>query len=1248
LQKDNTFKQFFIRNSYILVAAAWLITLSVIVDNYWAGNSSIDVVQKNITAYINHCETDFNKVAEDPSFINKVIDKKYDETFLQELLDKKYFLFIYKNGDDGRLNLNFWSTQVIVPTSAILSAADKSGFAQLSNGYYVWRKDSFNNYTSVALIPVKWNYSIANEYLQNSFVIDKNLDNEYDISARETGSAVKSIDGNYLFYLQHKPLNVIEHNNVIAVIFRLLAAFLVLLFIHLVAFRVTQRKFFIGILFLVFTVTALRVASYFFPMPLNFRQFELFDPAIYGSNIVFRSLGDLFINSLLFLWCILFIRYFIQEKNITLQIKQPVIKWILLIAGTLLLLISTMVGGDIVRSMVADSQISFDVVNFFTLNAYSVLGFIILGCVAISYFFLSQSIVYLFEPLLPGNFIVKVVLVPVVGLILLTARIGHHNINFELALLVWVLIYLLVLNNRNFVLQASHIVSSRLIFWLFFFSVSITSVIIIENGKKEMDNRKHYAETLAAKADPSSERLMNTVLTDFRSEVLAPLFNEFKKDSTNKLLKDSLVNENFSSYLNKYDTRIYTFDEAEKSLFNQDATTYNTLTTILRTQGKPTAIGDLYYYDVSYDKYSYISKKDISDSSGKLLGYVFILATPKQYKTDALYPELFLKGYNNSIENSPVYAYAVYNNLQLVSSHNDYPFSSQLTESQVPVAEYENFTKKGYDELWYTAGLDKVVIIAKKDNFFIESITLFSYLFCAFLFITGIFWLLNLLVVSRFQWKQMRLYWQMTIRNQVHSTIIFISFLQFVVIGVATILFFINRYDNNNREKLSQTIQVMENEVRNSLTEMALPDSALKIYDNGYRQMLEQNIGKISEINAVDVNIYDIDGNLQVSSLPLPYSKGIVSNKMDPLAYYHLNQLKEIQFFKEETIGSLQYLSNYVPVIDKAGNAFAYLNIPYFTSQTKLRQEISNFLVAIINLNAFIFLIAGVIALVITNRITRSFSFISNRMKEVNLGSINKEIVWKRKDEIGELVKEYNKMVTKLDERAVTLAKSEREGAWREMARQVAHEIKNPLTPMKLSLQYLQRAIDNNSEDVKVLSSSVAKTLVEQIDHLSQIAGEFSQFANIGNPKNELFDLNESLKQLTQLHSIEENLQLDWNPKPQPAIINADRTHINRLFTNLIQNAIQAVPQYRVPHIEIDEEMNDGTVLIKIKDNGTGIDEALQSSIFAPNFTTKTSGTGLGLAMCKGIVEQSKGELWFETTQGYGTTFFVELPLAEN
>jgi nitrogen fixation/metabolism regulation signal transduction histidine kinase len=266
-------------------------------------------------------------------------------------------------------------------------------------------------------------------------------------------------------------------------------------------------------------------------------------------------------------------------------------------------------------------------------------------------------------------------------------------------------------------------------------------------------------------------------------------------------------------------------------------------------------------------------------------------------------------------------------------------------------------------------------------------------------------------------------------------------------------------------------------------------------------------------------------------------------------------------------------------------------------------------------------------------------------MQQINLGKLNEEILWERNDEIGELVKEYNTMVHKLEDSAAALAKSEREGAWRQMARQVAHEIKNPLTPMKLSIQYLQKAIDNNSPNVKEMTANVARTLVEQIDHLSKIASDFSQFANIGNVRNEVFDLHDVIYSITSLYEANERLEFTWTPVKQRIMVMMDKTQINRLFTNLLQNALEACYKKDVKQVSLTEEVQDSTILIKITDNGEGIPPAMQQKIFVPNFTTKSSGTGLGLAMSKAIVELVKGDIWFETAEGIGTTFFVKLPI---
>jgi len=394
-----------------------------------------------------------------------------------------------------------------------------------------------------------------------------------------------------------------------------------------------------------------------------------------------------------------------------------------------------------------------------------------------------------------------------------------------------------------------------------------------------------------------------------------------------------------------------------------------------------------------------------------------------------------------------------------------------------------------------------------------------------------------------------------------------------------------------------------------------------------------------------DVNLYDRQGNLVVTSQRFIFDNQILSNKMQPAAYYALHNNHSTLHIQTEQIGAIAYLSIYVVVRDVKGNVIAYLNIPSLNSQNELKQEINNFLVTLININALIFIFAGGIAILVTSRITSSFTLIGSKMKEVSLGRVNEEVVWKGRDEIGSLVNEYNKMVRKLEQSAQALARSEREGAWREMARQVAHEIKNPLTPMKLSIQYLQRAINNNSPNVKELSQQVANTLIEQIEQLSKIAGDFSQFANISNVSMEEFDISEVIASLINLYSADSNLQLEWEREDAPYIIKADKVQINRLLTNLIKNAIEATANDDIIEITIKQYVKGNNVVVAIADKGSGIPVDMRQKIFMPNFTTKSSGTGLGLAICHGIVEKANGNIWFETENGKGTTFYVSLPL---
>jgi signal transduction histidine kinase len=834
------------------------------------------------------------------------------------------------------------------------------------------------------------------------------------------------------------------------------------------------------------------------------------------------------------------------------------------------------------------------------------------------------------------------------GLLYLTIRPAHTDVLFHLPVLCWLVVYTWLINRKGVVINRIRINIAGVLSWIFIFSVSIAAIMLAENKKAEWEKRKQIADKLAVQTDRSSELLMNIAIEYLDNDFLRSNLYRFSDTETGSKIRDSIIRNNYRGSLNRYDTRLYVFDRDDKPMHNEDATTCEALNTILSVQARPTERAGLYFYETDYDRFSYITKREVKDPAGGKLGSFFIVSNLKTYSPDALLPELFRQYSKADIENSPVYSTAVYVNRQLKSQPGNYPFATSVTEDEVPQKEYELRRNGDFSELWYRYSNEKIVVLARKSETLIEAITLFSYIFCSFIFLITLVRLLSFLFSKGFGKEKLRGLFQMNIRGQVHSTIIFVSVISFLIIGAATIDFFISRYYRNNFDKLSRTMQIMVNEMEKRMADHRVFDDEVKIYDSVSNNDLQKLVDDVSDIHGVDVNVYDLKGDLQVSSEGNVYNKGVLSRKMNPLAFYHLHKMRQVLHAQQEKIGNFSYLSVYSPVREKdqGGKPYAYINIPYFTSKPQLRQQISNFLVTIINLNAFIFLIGGLIALFITNRITSSFSIISDKMREVNLGKMNEQIIWNRNDEIGELVKEYNKMVGKLGDSAALLAKSEREGAWREMARQVAHEIKNPLTPMKLSIQYLQKAINNNQDNVKELSGSVAGTLVEQIDHLSKIAADFSQFANIGNTNVELFDLHDVINSLKDLYQPNQDVQLVWYPVNDKAMVYADKTQMNRLFTNLFTNAVQACGEGHLCKIVIDEKRQEDNIIISIKDNGEGIPAEMQERIFVPNFTTKSSGTGLGLAMCKGIVEQAKGNIWFETQAGSGSTFYVSIPLA--
>ena len=1234
----------------LLIAAVILFLLSFVSAHYFSVAPSIKNELRGLQRYIHNQEEDFEAFLKDSVLLKQLASHRETLNTFREVENKPYGIFLVNVANSTEPELLFWNNQRVLPPFRNKSIANGKTFMLLSNGFYLVIKSPLQlganrSIICYATIPIlyKYDYQQSN-YLRTQFVHDKDAVKKIGITEKRTPYLIRSREGKPLFYLEPKTYMPIFANDAVTATLRVLAFLLLMAYIHFVANTFVRKSGPLrGTILLLVLLVAVRIILLSFPNVFSFRQFELFDPTIYSANWVNRSLGDLLLNTVLLCWLVIFAWYNIGSiKQLPSFLRGNRI-WAVGVVSLVTLILVTFQFAETVRSLVADSQISFNVIDFFSLGKFTIVGFVVLALLSLTYYYFSRILFHFIFPAFKDRQVYIYFALALAGLLLLTFKANNKAVLFQLPILVWLIIYTLLVSQESFIINRFRVTIAGILFWIFIFSISLAGIILQENRVKELRIRKGIAEKYDQLTDPSSELTLSIALTYLDNDFLRSNFGRFKQTEQNRQIRDSIIRQNITGYINKYDTRIFVFDAENQPINNDDPLTYSELNNVLSTQSRSTGIPDLYYHETSFDQYTYITKRTIKDSIP--IGTIFIVSTPKRYKQDALYPELFRRINDNDPEYSPLYSYAIYRKNILIASSTKYPFRITLMPSEVPIQEFTRVFNGDYDELWFKANNEKVVIIAKKQDSLIESITLFSYLFCAFLFLVALLQLVSLLLKAGEDWKVLQVFWQMNIRSQVHGTVIFISILSFLIIGVATISFFIARYNRNNIDRLSRTAGIMVKELQKRVTEYGVFDDVIKIYDPIVNENLKELIDDVADIHNVNVNVYDLQGNLQVSSENEVYNRGILSTKMHPEAYFHLNRLRQVQYVQEESMSTLQYLSIYAAVRDEEGNVYAYLNIPYFLSQIDLNQEISNFLVTIINLNAFIFLIAGVIALFITNRITRSFSIIGDKMKAIQLGRTNEEIVWNRNDEIGELVKQYNKMVHQLEDSASALAKSEREGAWREMARQVAHEIKNPLTPMKLSIQYLQKAVNNNQPNVKELTSNVANTLVEQIDHLSKIAADFARFANIGYRQLERFDLHTILEGLIDLHRSNPKVTLEWQPLPHALEVEADKTHMNRLFTNLLANAIEACTNEQMCFIEVIESVpREGIFAIRIKDNGIGIPKEMQSKIFTPNFTTKSSGTGLGLAMSKSIVEQAGGNIWFENNPEGGTTFIIELP----
>jgi signal transduction histidine kinase len=787
-----------------------------------------------------------------------------------------------------------------------------------------------------------------------------------------------------------------------------------------------------------------------------------------------------------------------------------------------------------------------------------------------------------------------------------------------------------------------------LLFIISFFSAHV--VMKFAEGK-EHDSRKVFAQKLSAEQDPLAEHLFSKIEIPMSKDtaLINLLFHPHKKKYSVKpntkasTFTKTLLEKYFSGYWEKYDIRISVFDTVcfplvQAAVPDRDNLTY--FEDVISSHSIPTESPDFFYLTKSSGRISYLARIPLVQTKdfAYRIGDLFIEFDSRVTSDEIGFPELLLDRKLNFLSSvlGSEYSYAKYKNGKLVTYHGKFPYGltaenflpDNTAGKEYPKSSYND--ADNYEHLLYLPSPDSLVVISKKSESTITRITIFSYLFAFFSLLLLFLILFRILIFER----KFRIE---SFRSRIQYVLVSIVLVSLLFFGGGTIYYIVQDYEAKNleaiREKTSSALIEIEGKLGSS-------DELLASQKDYATYLLK----KYSAVFFTDINLYSKNGDLLASSVSKIFDEGILSRKMCPEAYHEMAIHQKLEFINTEQIGKLNYLSAYLPFRNEKGEVLAFLNLPYFARQSELEKEISAILAAIINIYVLLFALSVIVAIMLSEYVTKPLQLIQEKLSKIKLGRESEPIEWKSRDELGSLVNEYNRMIDKLQKSAELLAKSERETAWREMAKQVAHEIKNPLTPMKLSIQHLQRTWKNKDDDMDKKIGRITETLIEQIETLSVIASEFSNFAQMPVTVNEKINMRSILENAISLFKDSSDAEIDFSSEVEAATVYADKEQLLRVFNNLLKNALQAIPENIQGKIQIAIERKGEAFVVKIKDNGTGINEEQISKIFTPNFTTKSGGMGLGLAMVKSIVETFNGKIWFETAKGIGTTFFVSIP----
>jgi two-component system, NtrC family, nitrogen regulation sensor histidine kinase NtrY len=1146
--------------------------------------------------------------------------------------EKEGLVFLVFNNNE----LTDWSSNTVPVGTLFDSSLYSQKILFLNNGWYLTSKSEKDKTIIVGLQLIKNQYAFENDFLINKFSSAFNFPADINLSLTPGKYNITNSKQEFLFSISFARSDLFSESALLIIItIYLTALFCILSFIFTLyaGYKSIIKKRWLFWLLFTLDVIIIRVILFYFNIPPIIYRSQLFSPLFYASSGFLPSLGEFLIDTF---FAVFLAGVFFKYWKPRLSVSNPE-KWktYLIVTGIyciIALLYYWLV--TLLISLVLNSNIVLNFHNILGFSQQGIISIIVASFLIITFFLLLARIEDLLRYAGKSN-VSHLIIIAIIAFSFYLAT--HFSIQDRIVFSIF--LFLIMAGNYLLMHKYYSFWPSRkaTIYFLVIISGLCTYSLDRSKNDKEREERKFIAMRLSEDRDQLAEYFFSKIEQHIHNDDnLKLLLNQANSDPNSETrVIDYIKNTYFSNYWSKYSLQ-FTLCYPGKKLsvkpdnYIIDCSTY--FSQLVDRIGQPTGSRELYHLNEGFDATNYIARLSFTPIRDKLLSVlnIYIEISSTNAPQDSGYPELLLdNSQKQSIPNIANYSYAIYTNGELVKNVGAYFYSfNQPTFKKTQ--DFRFFTQNGYNHLVHPINSNSVLILSRRNQSFVDIIAPFSYFFI----ILSFFFIIILL----FQRGSIRIKLSnLSFKLKLQMALVAIILVATVGIGSITVYYLISINSNKNKDTLIEKLQTVLIELEDKfgssiqLTPM-LSDS------------LQGQLTKYSDAYFTDINIYDTKGILLTSSREAIFNEGLIGPMMNANAFSQLSRGRRTLFIQNENIGEYQYLSAYIPFRNNNNKLIGYLNLPYFSKQTSLRQEISTFILAFTNIYAILTALAVVIALIISNYITRPLKLIRDKLGKVKLGQLNEKIEWHREDEIGGLIAEYNRMIDELALSVDLLARSERESAWREMAKQVAHEIKNPLTPIKLSVQHLQKSWDEHTPDWEDRLNKFTKTLIQQIDTLSAIASEFSDFAKMPQTNNTDVELNSIIQAAITLFKNTPGISLNYHSPASPCYVWADEKQLLRVFNNLIKNSVQSIPHGKKGTIEVNIKSVNSEFIISIADNGMGIATNEQARIFSPNFTTKSGGSGLGLSIVLNIVKQAGGKIWFDSAEDKGSIFYVMLP----